>query len=293
MDFSIPIIDDTEIKKGNRRSGIMLAYPFEEKRLLRWKPPYIIQPKLDGVRCRAVISNGYVQLYSSEMRYLDHVPHIQESLSKMYPEGTIEIDGELYNHDMNFQEIVSITGRSKNIHSDYKQIQFHMFDIVSTKDQVSRISELNKHAYWIPDSNLHVVPSSLVRDFAEIMEHYNAYIKDGYEGFILRDAYASYCRKRSTGMMKFKPHQHDDYVIVGFEEEMSIDGVPKQTLGALVCTSSEGTLFNVGTGFTAAQREELWLDRENLRGKKVKVKYQALTSGKYIPRFPVFLEIVP
>ena len=37
-----------------KRTGIMLCYPFEEKRLNKWNPPYIIQPKLDGERCRAV-----------------------------------------------------------------------------------------------------------------------------------------------------------------------------------------------------------------------------------------------
>jgi len=34
-----------------KRAGVQLCYPFEEKRLAKWEPPYIVQPKLDGERC--------------------------------------------------------------------------------------------------------------------------------------------------------------------------------------------------------------------------------------------------
>ena len=50
----------------------MKAYPFEEKRLAKWRPPFIVQPKYDGVRCRAVpiqqpgFGTGYI-LLSSEI----------------------------------------------------------------------------------------------------------------------------------------------------------------------------------------------------------------------------------
>ena len=42
-----------------KRSGIQLAYPLEESRLAKWAPPYITQPKLDGVRCRMLRHTTY------------------------------------------------------------------------------------------------------------------------------------------------------------------------------------------------------------------------------------------
>ena len=94
-------------------------------------------------------------------------------------------------------------------------------------------------------------------------------------------------------MMKFKPRKQDIYQIVGFDEEVSIDGIPKDALGSLTCVSQVGeNLFHVGTGFNADQRHEMWLDREILIGKMVMVKYQHITSGRGVPRFPVFSHIV-
>jgi len=74
-------------------------------------------------------------------------------------------------------------------------------------------------------------------------------------------------------------------------EEISIEGAQKDTLGALICRSGDGNLFNVGTGFTDERRKELWEARNLLPGQKAIVKYQHITSGKKVPRFPVFVEI--
>ena len=54
-----------------------------------------------------------------------------------------------------------------------------------------------------------------------------------------------------------------------------------------------GNLFKVGTGFTEERRAQLWDAQGILKGMKAVVKYQHLTSGKQVPRFPVFVEIRP
>ena len=94
-----------------RWKGIMKAVPFEEKRLAKWNPPYIVQPKYDGVRCRAVpLETGpkgdEYMLLSSEENVIFSVPHLNEVLSGLHLKA--ELDGELYCHGMNFEEIISI-----------------------------------------------------------------------------------------------------------------------------------------------------------------------------------------
>ena len=129
----------------------------------------------------------------------------------------------------------------------------------------------------------------------ELFRFVNHFIGLGYEGIMLRNSDGSYKRKRSPDLLKWKPQGEDDYKIVGYTEEVSIEGEPKDSLGALTCIGDEedGEPFNVGTGpcLTRDARISLWRDKEQLIGKRAVVKYQHLT--KYgVPRFPVLLDIV-
>jgi len=279
--------------KWQRWKGIMKAYPFEEKRLAKWKPPYIVQPKYDGVRCRAIpiktgLSPHEYLLLSSEENVVYSVPHINAALSKLMIEA--ELDGELYCHGMNFEEVVSITSRTVNIHPDHKKIQFHIFDIINDLPQMKR-TLLIENLRGL-NGSLRLSPFWLCESLDDIMRTYDKLIELGYEGMIVRHFQAPYERKRSTYVMKFKPKKEDTYEIVGCNEEVDKDGTPKSALGSLECSSQSGDVFSVGSGLTREDRESLWLTRELLPGKKVKVQYQHLTSGKKVPRFPVFVEVI-
>ena len=276
-----------------RWKGIMKAYPFEEKRLAKWNPPYIVQPKFDGVRCRAIPiqtgpkGNEYL-LLSSEENVIYSVPHINEELSALQLRA--ELDGELYVHGASFEEIVSITSRTVNIHPDHRRIQFHIFDIVNDQPQMRRqvlVENLRGLSHWLP-----VAPFWICEDLEDVMRTYDKLIEMGYEGIIVRNVQAPYVRKRSIYVMKFKPKKEDIYEITGFIEEVSIEGIPKNSLGALICRGEDGAEFKVGTGFTREAREALWKRVETLKGASLRVSYQHLSSGKKVPRFPVFVEIV-
>ena len=58
-------------------------------------------------------------------------------------------------------------------------------------------------------------------------------------------------------------------------------------LGSIKVVTKEGVDFEIGTGFTEAQRIEFWKDRKNLLGKLVKYRSQEI-GVKDRPRFPVF-----
>ncbi len=273
-----------------RWKGIMKCYPFEEKRLAKWEPPYIVQPKYDGVRCRAIpLESGEYLLLSSEENVVFSVPHINEELKSLV-KGP-ELDGELYCHELSFEEILSITSRTVNLHYDHKLIKFHVFDVVDKEPQHSRIATiLGIRRFEL--KHIEVAPFWMCDTFDEVMRCYDKLIGLDYEGMIVRHKDAPYVRKRSTFVMKFKPKKEDTYVIVGSEEEISADGTPKQSLGALVCRSGDGETFRVGSGLTRRAREDLWSSRESLAGRSVVVQYQHLTSGKKVPRFPIFMEVI-
>jgi DNA ligase-1 len=274
---------------SSRRRGIMLAYPFEEKRLLKWPQPLIIQPKLNGERCRAILDpSGHCSLLSSEENLITSVPHIVIALENLHLKN-VELDGELYVHSMPFEEIHSRVSRKVNEHPESWQIEYHIFDLINEKRQTERIVELHKLAESFTPPLIEVAPQ-VALNLENIMMFHDQFLEQGYEGFILRHPHAPYVRTRSTNLMKFKPKKEDYYRIVSYVEEMSIHKEPKNSLGALTL-QSDLRVFNVGTGFTADQRHDLWKIRDSLIGKVARIQYQHLTSN-HIPRFPVFVEIL-
>ena len=277
----------------NRWKNIMKAYPFSEDRLAKWSPPYICQPKYDGIRCRAIpLQTGPNEdeylLVSSEENPIFSVPHINNVFSSLKLRS--ELDGELYCHGMSFEQITSITSRTVNIHPDNHLIKFHCFDIINERPQMHRTVMIEN--FRDLDPHLIIAPFYLCESLDDVMRAYDKIIEQGYEGIIVRNIFAQYERKRSTNIMKFKPKQSDTYEIIGTVEEYDKDGNPKDSLGALICNSGDGNTFRVGTGFSEEHRKSLWDSRDNLPGKVAHVQFQHLTTGKQVPRFPVFVEVI-
>lgn len=283
-----------------RRSGIQLCYPFEEKRLAKWGYPVIIQPKLDGVRCRVIMKNGEISLLSSEERLIESVPHINQFFyEKGLAQSGLELDGELYYHGRSFEDISSITSRTKNIHDEYHNIQFHLFDLVdesmAQSERLMCLWDLSDHyrlqpANFLEGSPIRHVPTRLAQSFEELWDYYQYFLEQKYEGIIVRHPQAPYIRRRSIYMMKFKPKKDDWYTVIGSYEETSINGEPKGRLGSIECVGSTGGIFTVGSGLTDEQRRKYW--EVDLRGWLCHVQYQHITPGKGVPRFPVFMELI-
>jgi DNA ligase-1 len=267
------------------RTGIMLAYPFEEKRLLKWRLPYLVQPKYNGLRCIAERLSGGVNLRSSTDLPIHTVPHIIAEVLKL-PFGIY--DGELYLHE-SFQALTSIVSRD-SLHPDFQKVKYMIFDIKSAHTQTVRLMTLAALRDSVDPAVIEISPAWAcgVEDIEPILAEQMAL---GFEGLILREPTALYKEKRATTMMKLKPRSSDTYRIVGFQEEISIDGNPKNRLGAFLVEDADGRAFKVGSGFTHAQREYFWGCREDCVGHLIYVKYQALTD-RGVPWFPVFIEVV-
>ena len=273
---------------SSRRTGIMLCYPFEQNRLEKWNPPYIVQPKLDGERCRAS-EHG---LLSSEENSFDHtVPHILiEYISfcnknKVYP----ELDGELYKHGLTFEEIHSIVSTSRvSLHPDYQRIEFHYFDIIEEGPQHLRLASLK--LLELPPPFVRV-PVYIAYDLKEIMTCYHKILDQGYEGIVVRHIDNLYIRRRSTLLMKFKPKKSDIYPICGWNEEVSNEGIPKGRIGSIDCVK-DGQIFSVSAGLDDDTKAELWKVKDSLVGKQCKVWYQTITSGRGVPKFVSKIEVL-
>jgi ATP-dependent DNA ligase len=291
------------------RTGIMLAYPFEERRLEKWKKPFIIQPKLDGDRCRVIYDEfGKVTLLSSEENQINSVPHIVDQLESRGL-ANIELDGELYVHGALHQLIHGAVSRTTNLHPEFESVELHLFDYVDlSMSQAERSVKLE--SLEIESNNVTLVKSDLANTVEDVMSYLNKYTEMGYEGVILRNIQYPYLRKRSTGMMKFKPRKSDFYTIIGYSIEIDKNKHIKEgVLGRIICASNESPTgligdwspynkipdgcFGIGSGsfLTMENRKYLWKNRNNIVGKTAHIKYQHLTTNR-VPRFPVLVDII-
>jgi ATP-dependent DNA ligase len=281
-----------------KRSNIQLCYPFEERRLLSpkfgWnfpKQPVIVQPKLDGERCHSI---GHILpeifLISSECNPIISVPHINQALIDQ--KITKEVDGELYRHGMSFPDIHSIVSRKseETIHPDAWKMQFHIFDLAEPGSQIERLTNIPKL-----EPPLILVESHICRSFEDIMYYYDKFNDEGYEGIIVRQLMATYERKRSRFIMKFKPKKTDEYEITDVIEAISKDGEPKGMVGAFECVGGDGTTFQIGAGkLKHSERIDLWIlhqKYDDVIGRICRVQYQSLTN-KQVPRFGLAIEVI-
>jgi len=290
-----------------RSKHIMLAYPYDKGRLERMSRPFIVQPKLDGIRCMTFVTDKGVAMTSSQSNIINSVPHIQTAIERWFDvmnstNDIVALDGELYVHGMNFQDIVSIAKRTKNKHRDFLKMEYHIFDCIHKEpmSQTQRISLLISTMGLMPletQQFVKRVPNYIAMTKDEIGTQLHKCMEEGYEGVIIRDSKAMYKGGRSVKMLKYKPTKEDKYMVIGYNQEETIHGQPKESIGSFICKCDKsGELFNVGTGpyLTRQQREDWWNKRNQLMlcQHYALVKYQELTKDREIPRFPVIVDLI-
>jgi predicted DNA-binding WGR domain protein len=124
----------------------------------------------------------------------------------------------------------------------------------------------------------------------EIPEYQDKFVKEGYEGVVLRDKALKYeClqkNKKSKWMRKYKYFFDAEFEIVGVERDK---GVPREQF-SWICRTENGVKFKAKPEGTREMKWEWYDNKEEIIGKMLIVRYQDLEdSGK--PRFPIAIEI--
>ncbi len=256
---------------------------------------YGSQAKLDGMRCIAHWVDGEVELLSRKGKLIESVPHINAELKKAMWKGDVW-DGELYVHGMEFEEIMSICKRKvKNMHPGYLTMEFHVFDLVSDMDYLSRNEHVSM-AIALQEGGpqwVHTVPWMPVtyENEDQLVDLAEKFEKLGYEGLILRDLGMPYEHKRSLQLIKVKRFIDAEYLIKGTEEgkrgtdqeglliKFDIVYTRKDKGHGGELDSCDATLMG-----TEVVRREMLTRRDSYHGLYCTVKYQEL-SKKGAPRF--------
>jgi len=264
--------------------AVSLAKPYDpdKTKLPAWG---YVEPKLDGLRC--VVIDGVA--YTRNGRVIENAGTIIEELGDLTKDWVF--DGELLDPNVSFEETISKARGSKG----HDGLEYHVFDVVEreewfcqdTKFFMDRRADLED---LLPDDLEHVkvvdtMRISTIPTAGMLMDYCDAYMEDGYEGAMFKAPDAPYCFKRSDAILKVKKFETHDAPVVEAQEGR---GKYVGMLGALIV---EG-VGNVGSGFSDAERRDLWERRESLPGQIVEVKFQNKTAhGK--DRFPTFIRFRP
>jgi DNA ligase-1 len=190
------------------------------------------------------------------------------------------LDGELWVGRKQFQRTTSIV-RSGAASLEWKQVTYVVFDVPNAKGGFEdRIAHAQKvmaraeapHARW----HEHVRCDGVVH----LREELAKVEALGGEGLMLRRPGSRYEVGRSASLLKVKTFHDAEARVIGHAPGT---GKHKGRLGALVVELPDGVTFNVGTGFSDAERE-----KPPAMGAVITFRYQEL-SNDGVPRFPSYV----
>jgi ATP-dependent DNA ligase len=265
--------------------------PKQEKKIT---DPTYIQPKLDGIRCIAKLADG--ALWSRSRKPIKGLDHVTAAIKAVFSKldsavfggeldlNEIWLDGELYTHDIEFQEISSLVRKTKNTTSDSSVMQYHIYDVMIDRPFRKRLEFLGFLGAAVPpggDNPLRFVQTDHIPK-ADVKAYHTKALGDGYEGTMLRaDNEVGYEQdKRSYSLLKVKDFEQGEYTCTGFKQEKHRD-----RLGSVMFKDAQENEFSARPAMKEEQREQIWRNQEDYLGKTGTVKYFELTDDG-LPRFP-------
>jgi DNA ligase-1 len=274
--------------------------------------PYLASPKLDGIRC--IIKDGVAL-----SRTLKPIPnkHIQSILGTILLNG---LDGEIICGDPTDPDCFRNTTTVVMSHDKVEAFTFYVFDDFAHHNQPftlrlalaeDRVNSIHASQTELTNAMLKVVNHEHIANQEQFDNKEIECLNMGYEGMMVRSPHGHYKFGRATArentLSKVKRFADSEAIVIGIEElmhnenEKSVNELgrskrsshqegkrPAGTMGALIVRDIvTGIEFNIGTGFDASQRDQIWADRDQVIGKTL--TYKSFHIGvKEKPRHPVF-----
>ncbi len=276
----------------NRRTllGALLTLPWAEASLARASLPamelasdappnvdplpYLVSEKYDGVRA---LWDGQHLRFRSGLP----VPAPGWFLAPL-PAGQV-LDGELWCGRGCFERLSGTVRTQQAQGAAWQQVRFMVFDLPGHAGTFAQRQVALERL--LPASRtlaVQAVAQNRISTHKELQAKLAEVVQGGGEGLVLHLANALHQPGRSGQVLKLKPWQDAEAVVLGHVEGR---GKHQGRLGALRVRNDQGAVFLIGTGFSDAQRES-----PPAVGAVVTYTHQGLTATG-LPRFASFLRV--
>lgn len=270
----------------------MLAHTYDKHaKKVDWGTAFA-QPKLDGFRCLAHISNDRkVKLLSRENQPLLALADLRGTIEEIasgltvftkLDDGLI-LDGELYCHGMSLNQISSACKKKSDL---TKKIQYHVYDAVMGEADFKTRSLFVGDFVKAAGSDLLVpVETVKVRSEADLMHSQKHFMDEGFEGAMLRYGHSPYeAGRRSAKLLKVKTFLDGEFKVVDFKMGRG----KMQDCPVFTCETADGDSFDVTAPGTMEEKKALGVVAKTKVGKMLTVKYIYFTKTENpVPFLPV------
>jgi DNA ligase-1 len=243
---------------------------------------WLLQTKYNGFRCVATKDGLFTR---KGERYLS-CPHIEEALRPFFKKhpGAV-LDGELFNDKFrqSLNEISKLVRKTVNISdADLERsrelVHYYVYDGYGFG--LDKEHPYHERKQWI-DSHVvgkytHVaaVEDFLLKSRDDLDRHYNGLVDEGHEGAILRHRGMKYEHKRSKNLLKLKPEDDDEAVIVDIiEGEGNWSGT-----GKVIKLGWRGEEFDATFKGPREEAAQFLRDKKKWIGKTVTFLYNGFTG---------------
>ncbi len=234
---------------------------------------YWISEKLDGIR-------GYwdgKQLFTRQ----GHLITLPNWFSQNWPKQAL--DGELWISRGQFEQISSIVRQQQADDTSWQKVHFMIFDLPKTSGNFSqRIKKMQTLVKQANSPYLGMIKQEKYLTVTALFKQLDTVVNNNGEGLMLHHQDAFYKIGRVKHLMKLKKYYDAEAIVI---EQHQGKGKFANMLGALTVKTPTGIIFNIGSGFSYAQRKN-----PPPIGATITYKYFAKTKNK-VPRFASFMRI--
>lgn len=270
-----------------------LAFDLSKVKEPDYQAGVYVQIKYDGVRNLSAIVNGKVCHQSRNGKPNVNVSYLDENLKQIFSKfgDNLILDGELFlsSKNFNFEQLVGASKKANNS----VQLQYHIYDCYDSNHPEATFKQrfLNRFEGVNEVGLVKIVQTFHVTSEEEMREKHAEFVAAGDEGLMIRNISNSYeVGKRSRNLIKVKDFQDsEDWKVVGFEEATGRDA------GSVIfhLQSDDGSVkFKVRPAMPLVTRQKMYEEcledfEGTYKGKYPTIKFQNLSGGKCVPRFPV------